>query len=70
MNWNEVLQWSRMAFIACLALVVQMSLSLAVILMPQRSAAHRIPHRVPAADRPGAPNLHPIEIQPQVPASR
>ena len=28
MNWNEFLQWSRMGFIACCALVVQLTLSL------------------------------------------
>ena len=29
MNWNEFLQWSRIGFIACCALVVQLALSLA-----------------------------------------
>jgi hypothetical protein len=30
MDWNELLQWSRMAFIGCCALVLQLTLTLAV----------------------------------------
>jgi len=30
MNWTEILQWSQKGFIACCALVVQLTLALAV----------------------------------------
>jgi hypothetical protein len=30
MNWQEILQWSRMGFIGCCALVVELTLGLAV----------------------------------------
>ncbi len=37
MDWNEILQWSRMAFIGCCALVVQLTLTLAVQVLGQQA---------------------------------
>lgn len=39
MDWNEILQWSRMAFIGCCALVLQMTVSLAVQVLDQAAAS-------------------------------
>jgi hypothetical protein len=44
MNWNEILQWSQKAFIACCALTLQLTLSLAVHLEAVHAAPKPIDH--------------------------
>jgi len=39
MNWNEILQWSRIAFIGCCALVLQLTVSMAVQVLSQAAAS-------------------------------
>jgi hypothetical protein len=54
MKWNEIFQWSQIGFIACCALVLQLTLSLAVRL----EAVHAAPSHAAPGPIDHLPAIH------------
>jgi len=63
MNWSELLQWSRMGFIACCALAVEMMLSLAMSQHARELELHRGANRMVPIQSVMQP-VHPTAVHP------